>query len=224
MDERKTQRVSLMGKKKQVTIYTDFDKALVETNTPFPIVFLLFLSSPKTVLMEVYHSIREYGLGGRGFADVVYHEKLNPQKRIKILKKVASKLELNPRWIGKLLDYLHQNPEIDKVKLVIISRNVYFLPEYFMKKQGKKLAYLISHKFTGDVTIIANGKETIEVRHSTNLNYHPKHYHLGLHQVINKSKDKKRFITEKNALFFGDAEDCTALKKAGLKHVQFVKV
>ena len=212
-----------MAKENQITIFTDFDKTMVNENSPILFITRLLRANPFRTSSNTAIALLRHGRKGAGFIDAI--KRANKSERVKIAEKVVKKLSLKRAWKNHLMGMVLRNPNIKNIKLVIITRNIRIIPDLFMKLYVKEIEKLSgispdgNFRFKGDYLVIGNDVRGFSA--ASNPTGEP----VKLATIINDSRDKVAYLKGENAIFFGDEEEYDELVgHAGLKKLHFYKV
>ena len=152
-------------------------------------------------------------------------KKLGRVKRLETANKVVRMLTLKREWKHQFMNLTLKYPNIKNIKLVIITRNIRIIPDLFMKLYVRKIEKSSGvssdgkFRFRGDYKVIGNDVRGFSVASD------PTGKIARLAEIINKSRDKEKYIKDKNAFYFGDEEDYDELvNHSGLKKLHFYSV
>jgi hypothetical protein len=212
-----------MALENQMTIFTDFDKTMVKENSPLLFLRKISRFNPFRTPANTVIALLRYGRNGEGFINAI--KRSSKKERLETANKVVRMLTLKREWKHQFMNLTLKYPNIKNIKLVIITRNIRIIPDLFMKLYVRKIEKSSGvssdgkFRFRGDYKVIGNDVRGFSVASD------PTGKIARLAEIINKSRDKEKYIKDKNAFYFGDEEDYDELvNHSGLKKLHFYSV
>lgn len=208
-----------MAKENEVTFYTDFDKTMVDQNSPIHFLGGLIRRRPFSTLSAGVAAYKKYGLGGIGFLKTI--SSATHAERVKIVQRIVPKLTLKNRWLAELELFIRKHPNIMNIKFIVITRNISMFPELFLARSDiiAKLQAITGGRFKDDIVIIGN--RTL----ASGLSFDSGAGKVSMLTIINNSSDKVPFIRKSNAFYFGDDEEYEELAHhPKLRKLHFIRV
>ncbi len=199
----------------KITIYTDFDNTLVEQSSLIKFIKKYIVKHPLKFLHCIANLINgRYGFGGRALTYIV--NSIDKKSKLNWFSDIADELNFNYKWLFEFKKILNQHKE-KKIDLVLITRNDYLIPEFFMKKNFEFLKDY-TNKQLEKYTIIGNNsmKESVIEKEDGEK--------IKIHYNINKVSNKDLFIASKHAHYFGDKTEKRLLMDKKLKNLDFVEI
>ncbi len=208
-----------MAEENQVTFYTDFDRTMIDQNTPISFIARLIFRRPISTVAAAANAAMKHGLGGVGFLKSIAGA--SQSDRIKIVEKISPNLRLKRKWLAELELFVKKHPGIMNIKLVIITRNISMIPELFMARSDiiARIQAITGGRFKSDFVIIGNRTLDSGLRFQSDVG------EVSILTIINGSADKVPFIRKNNAFYIGDDEEYEALAHhSRLRNLHFIRV
>ena len=205
-----------MAEENQITLFTDFDNTIIAEHAAKRLLFRLFQRNPLDLAKKALEAFFRYGVSGAAFIQAI--SSLDKKTRTAIVEDVVPRLTFNTRWIRELQKLLTKYPNVMNIKIVVITRNIADIPRLFMQLHGNEIRELTKGRYKGDLVVIGNEGLSQSVLYAAAES-------LTVADIINNSREKVRFIKNKNAIFFGDDEEYRQIVgKTNLKNLLFFRV
>ncbi len=201
----------------KLSIFTDFDNALVSKNTPILFSEKYCEENP----FKFVHSIiillsKRKKLGGKALSFLM--NSAGKKKKELWCREIARGLKFNEKWLKKFKQIVGKK-KTDEVEIIIITRNEAIIPELFMrdKENLEVLRKASGSKFKSNYTIIGNKtfREHV-IEHFGKIK--------NVKGNLNEIRDKEKIIPNR-AYYFGDEKEKSIFRKNHkLKEINFVEV
>jgi hypothetical protein len=197
-----------------IPIYTDFDRSMVKQDSPLVFMTSLFFRNPEGTVVNAIKAFYRYGLTGVGFIEAI---RFVPHKlKVKLFYDISCRLNIKRNWLKKLLIVLEKR-YISKFNIVIMTRTVSSIPNFFMKKNHALLRRLTKDKFDGNWLTLGNSFYS-----DSDLKKNPELTAKDFVQ-INRSVEKD---IPRGAIYMGDRQEYRQFRKEApmLQQMEFVLV